>query len=285
LAGSLPRYSSIGHALPETAHDAGDLVPGVPPSTAPFPVFLYISLASPTFTTSLHDTLFSARKLTNDLLLCLKSLLTYYPSPLSQISTTYPPSSSQFSLRPGSCTSLPNDTPSACTPSIYVTVAVCLFLFGDRALAQVSIGKASVLKSGEPYLQDLRRCTRKISSNIMFLTTNASPETHRLRDVIIVLCISRIGQRLCPAPLVVHPKSPDDVPTPPHCSYSILFLPSSSPSSRASLFPRSCFVPTRPPTTGLCDTRESVSCMDSMAWGSLLSFGQLTCPCISIAVN
>jgi hypothetical protein len=34
------------------------------------------------------------------------------------------------------------------------------------------------------------------------------------------------------------------------CIYSILFFPSSRPSSLASLFPRSCLVPTKLPTTG-----------------------------------
>jgi hypothetical protein len=45
--------------------------------------------------------------------------------------------------------------------------------------------------------------------------------------------------------------------------YSILFFPSSRPSSLASLLPRSCFVPTSAPITGLCDTLDRVSWYDS----------------------
>lgn len=63
--------------------------------------------------------------------------------------------------------------------------------------------------------------------------------------------------------------------------YSILFFPSSKPSSRASLLPRSCFVPTKGPTTELCETFESVSWNASICAGWRLSLGQLTYKSIS----
>ena len=64
----------------------------------------------------------------------------------------------------------------------------------------------------------------------------------------------------------------------PQLFYSILFFPSSKPSNLASLFPRSCLVPTKEPTTGLCWTFDSVSWYDSTAQGRRLSLGQLTYP-------
>lgn len=67
--------------------------------------------------------------------------------------------------------------------------------------------------------------------------------------------------------------------------YSTLFFPSSKPSSLASLLPRSCFEPTREPTTGLCDTFVRLDWYASTWWGRRLSLGQLTCAGVSISAT